>query len=192
MRDCKIVFTGTPGAGKTTAIGAISDTPPVVTDVPNRDPSLAKARTTVGMDYGEVVIADLVRVRLFGTPGQTRFDFLWPILAHKAMALVILVDNSRLDPLADLCIYLDAFAEQLEYTACVIGVGRTDTHPEPGLEVFADELARRGRVFPVLPVDVRERDEVLMLLDCVLAQVEARNRAGLSMPGLRRPVRRGA
>ena len=46
MRDCKIVFTGTPGAGKTTAIAAISDTPPVVTDVPNRDPSLAKARTT--------------------------------------------------------------------------------------------------------------------------------------------------
>ena len=50
MRDCKIVFTGTPGAGKTTAIAAISDTPPVVTDVPNRDPSLAKARTTVGAD----------------------------------------------------------------------------------------------------------------------------------------------
>ena len=192
MRDCKIVFTGTPGAGKTTAIAAISDTPPVVTDVPNRDPSIAKARTTVGMDYGEVVIADLIRVRLFGTPGQTRFDFLWPILAHKAMALVILVDNSQPDPLADLCIYLDAFAEQLEHTACVIGIGRTESHPEPGLQVFTDELMRRGRVFPVLPVDVRERDQVLMLIDCVLAQVEARNRAGLGMPVQRRSGKRTA
>ncbi|NRT56620.1 GTP-binding protein [Sphaerotilus uruguayifluvii] len=191
MRDCKIVFTGTPGAGKTTAIGAISDTPPVVTDVPNRDPSLAKERTTVGMDYGEVVIADLVRVRLFGTPGQVRFDFLWPILAHKAMGLVILVDNSRPDPLADLRLYLDAFAEQLEHTACVIGIGRTESHATPSLQFFVDELVRRGRVFPVLPVDVRERDQVLMLLDCVLAQVEARNRAGLGLPGLRRTRRGG-
>lgn len=191
MRDCKIVFTGTPGAGKTTAIGAISDTPPVVTDVPNRDPSLAKARTTVGMDYGEVVVADLVRVRLFGTPGQARFDFLWPILAHRAMALVILVDNSRPDPLADLRLYLDAFAEQLDHTACVVGVGRTETHPQPGLQAFGDELARRGRVVPVLPVDVRDREQVLMLIDCVLAQVEARNRAGQGLPALRRPGRRG-
>ncbi|MCK6400570.1 MAG: GTP-binding protein [Sphaerotilus natans subsp. sulfidivorans] len=189
MRDCKIVFTGTPGAGKTTAIAAISDTPPVVTDVPNRDPSLAKARTTVGMDYGEVLIADLVRVRLFGTPGQTRFDFLWPILAHKAMGLIILVDNSRPDPLADLRIYLDAFAEQLEHTACVIGIGRTEAHPEPGLQAFGDELARRGRVIPVLPVDVRERDGVLMLLDCILAQLEARNRAGRGLALMRQAGR---
>ena len=33
-RDLKIVFVGPPGAGKSTAIKAISDLPPVSTDVP--------------------------------------------------------------------------------------------------------------------------------------------------------------
>ena len=185
MKEYKILFTGSVGAGKTTAIGQISDVPPLVTDVRNTDRSVDKPLTTVGLDYGEFALDTGDRVRLFGTPGQTRFDFLWPILAHKAMGLIILVDNSRPDPLADLRIYLDAFAEQLEHTACVIGIGRTEAHPEPGLQAFGDELARRGRVFPVLPVDVRERDDVLMLLDCILAQLEARNRAGRGLALMR-------
>jgi len=36
-RELKIVFTGPMGAGKTTAIAAISDVPPVSTDVANND-----------------------------------------------------------------------------------------------------------------------------------------------------------
>ena len=37
MNEYKILFTGTMGAGKTTAIGAVSETPPIVTDVVNND-----------------------------------------------------------------------------------------------------------------------------------------------------------
>ncbi len=40
------------------------------------------------------------RIRLFGTPGQSRFDFLWKILAKNALGMIILTDNSRPDPLA--------------------------------------------------------------------------------------------
>ena len=49
MNEYKILFTGAMGAGKTTAISAVSETPPVVTDVHNSDLSVAKARTTVGL-----------------------------------------------------------------------------------------------------------------------------------------------
>ena len=35
MKEYKILFTGSVGAGKTTAIGQISDVPPLVTDVRN-------------------------------------------------------------------------------------------------------------------------------------------------------------
>lgn len=76
MRDVKIVFTGTPGAGKTTAIAALSDRPPVVTDVRNTDPRLGKERTTVGLDFGQFGIPGGQTVRLFGTPGQLRFEFM--------------------------------------------------------------------------------------------------------------------
>lgn len=171
--DLKIVFTGTPGAGKTTAITALSDIPPVTTDVANTDASLAKVTTTVGLDYGHVDIDDGVRVRLFGTPGQQRFDFMWNILVENALGLVILIDNSRPDPLADLRLYLDHFAELLPRLNCVVGVGRTLECPLPTLDEFADLLARHDLAIPTLAVDVRERDDVLLLVDAILAQAEA-------------------
>jgi uncharacterized protein len=171
--DLKIVFTGTPGAGKTTAIAAISDVAPIVTDVANSDPGLDKAVTTVGMDYGHVDLDEGVRVRLFGTPGQQRFDFMWRILVEQALGLVILIDNSRPDPLADLRVYLDAFADLLPRMNCAIGVGRTPDCAVPTLDDFADLLAERDLTIPILAVDVRERRNVLRLIDAILSQAEA-------------------
>lgn len=174
MSDVKIVFTGTPGAGKTTAIGALSDRPPVVTDVRNTDPSLAKERTTVGLDFGLVELPGGPSVRLFGTPGQMRFEFMWRILAADALGLVILIDNSRPDPLADLATYAEAYRDVLPTMNCVVGVGRTLECPVPTIDEFSDLMAARGHAFPVLPVDVRQREDVLMLVDVVLAQAEVR------------------
>lgn len=173
MKEYKILFSGTAGAGKTTAIAAISETGIVSTDVANNDASLRKAMTTVGLDYGSITLPSGDRIRLFGTPGQSRFDFMWGILAKEALGLVILIDNSRPDPLADLAVYLDGFAAQLALMPCVIGVGRCETHPEPGIDAFADALHSRGLVRPVIPADVRKRDDVVMLIDILLSQVEA-------------------
>jgi len=174
MRDLKIVFTGTPGAGKTTAIAALSDRPPVVTDVRNTDASLGKAQTTVGLDFGQFDLGDGQCVRLFGTPGQLRFEFMWRIIATDALGLVILVDNSRPDPLDDFAIYLDAYKDLLPTMNCVVGIGRTLECPLPTVDHYGDMLDARGLVLPVLPVDVRLREDVLMLVDAVLAQAETR------------------
>ena len=173
MSELKILFTGTMGAGKTTAIAAISDIAPVVTDVANTDTSVAKARTTVGLDFGLVSLADGNRMRLFGTPGQERFDFMWKILAQNAFGLIILIDNSRPDPVQDFRIYLDGFSDDLRMLPCTVGVGRTESHPQPSLEAYVDEMAQRGLVFPVLPVDVRRKQDVLLLLDTLIAQNES-------------------
>ena len=161
------------GAGKTTAIRAISDIEPIVTDVANNDRSVDKERTTVGLDYGMMMLDNGDRIRLFGTPGQVRFNFLWEILAREALGLVILIDNSRPDPLADLEMYLDGFANSLKTLPCVLGIGRFDTHPQTTLDQYADALEARGMVFPVLAVDVRQRADVVLLIDTLLGQIEA-------------------
>lgn len=173
MKEYKILVTGTVGAGKTTAIGRVSETSPVMTDVPNSDASIGKERTTVGLDFGQLTLDNGDRIRLFGTPGQTRFDFLWKILARNALGVIVLMDNSRPDPLGDLAIYTQGFAEALRTLPCVIGVGRTDTHPVPSLDDYAKRLVGTGRVFPILGVDVRSRADVVLLIDTLLMQLEA-------------------
>src|SRR4051794_27279190 len=131
LKDVKIVFTGPPNAGKTTAIAALSDIAPVCTDVRNTDSSLAKERTTVGLDFGSIDLGNGQAVRLFGTPGQTRFRFLWRAIAKDALGLVILGDNSLPDPLAALGVYLDAYKDMLATTNCVVGIGRMQLRASP-------------------------------------------------------------
>jgi len=173
MNEYKILFTGTMGAGKTTAINALSDTATVNTDVHNSDTSVDKERTTVGLDFGQFTLDNGDRIRLFGTPGQARFDFLWKILSKGSLGLIILADNSRPDPLADICVFLEGFSDELNTLPCTIGVGRLDTHPNPSLDDYADLLADKNLIFPIIGVDVRRKDDVILLVDTLLAQLEA-------------------
>jgi len=169
----KILFAGTMGAGKTTAIRAVSQVPVVSTDVANLDTKAhEKATTTVGLDYGEVQLEDGSVLRLYGAPGQLRFQFMWDILTRGALGAVILLDNTRPDPLEDLALHLKSFESLLRRGAAVIGIGRTETHPEPTVDRYCDYLAEQGFVVPVLSVDVRRREDVLTLLDTLFSALE--------------------
>jgi signal recognition particle receptor subunit beta len=172
-REIKIIFTGPMGAGKTTAIRAISDKPPVSTEVANTDQArVAKATTTVAMDYGQMVLEDGTAVNLYGTPGQERFSFMWEILCRGALGVVLLIDGSTTTALADLQTYAEAFRKFNAQQPFVIGVGRVP-EDDPGLDEYARALAARGIVAPVFGVDVRKRDDVLLLIDTLLCVLEA-------------------
>lgn len=174
LKEYKLIFAGSMGAGKTTAIAAISEIAPVRTDVENTDREThGKATTTAAMDYGEVTLAGGDKLRLYGTPGQTRFDFMWKILGKGALGVIILVDNSRPDPLADLREYLGAFGEIADQSRAVIGVGRGEMHPEPTLDAFHLVASELGISAPIVSVDVRRREDVLLLLDILFNQIEA-------------------
>jgi len=173
MKEYKLVFTGTTGAGKTTAITAISEAPPVKTDVTNTDETLNKKSTTVGLDFGQINLANGDRLRLFGTPGQTRFDFMWKILVKDAFGIIILIDNSRPNPLDDLNLYIDGFKQELLTIPCVVGVGRTETHAYPSLDEYSNALEKLNLILPVISVDVRNTEDVNMLISILMAQTEA-------------------
>jgi uncharacterized protein len=170
-REIKIIITGTMGSGKTTAIAAVSDAPPVSTEATNTDLARhTKATTTVAMDYGEVLLADGDRLRLYGTPGQGRFNFMWEILGKGALGVVILVDLSRPDPVADMGEYLTDFANVIRAGSAVIGAGRE--HPSVTTTVLAKAAAQMGFAVPVFSVDVRRREDVLLLLEALFSQIE--------------------
>ncbi len=92
----KIIFIGPVGAGKTTAIGAISDEPPIRTDASASDMTKQrKSSTTVAMDYGVMNLSEGEKIHLYGTPGQERFNFMWDILSVGGIGLVLLLTNTR-------------------------------------------------------------------------------------------------
>ncbi len=92
MAEIKIVVTGPVGVGKTTFIKAISQIPVVETEE-RSTVDIGKPTTTVALDFGAVNLGD-VRIRLFGTPGQERFSFMWEDLMRGATGYVFLVDSS--------------------------------------------------------------------------------------------------
>lgn len=173
-RDLKVVFTGPMGAGKTTAIRAISDSAALSTDVPisGTEAMAGKTMTTVGLDYGECSIDGQWVFKLFGTPGQDRFRFMWDILGAGAFGLIVLVDNSRPDPIGDVEFYLEAFEHHIPARRTVVGVGRTDTHAAPGIDEYCRRLAEKGLHPPVLEVDVRRDADVRLLLSVLVSMAE--------------------
>lgn len=165
----KIVLSGPVGAGKTTAIGTVSDVVPVVTDVRVSDQvSQLKDFTTVAMDYGVLDLDSGEQVLLFGTPGQERFDFMWEILGEGAHGVVLLVSNARPDPLRDLGFFLDAFDSLIRSTRLAVGVTGLDLRSDPCLAEHQRVLLGRGLHYPVFGVDARRREDVSRLIKALV------------------------
>lgn len=173
-QEPKIVFTGPMGAGKTTAIRAISDIPPVSTEVGNTDvDACAKESTTVALDFGQLLLQDGTAVRLYGTPGQARFSFMWEILCKGALGVVLLIDGSSPTATDDLRQYAVEFRRINPHQPFVIGVGRISEGEDHRLDDFSRLLAADDIVAPVYGVDVRNREDVLLLIDTLLCILEA-------------------
>jgi signal recognition particle receptor subunit beta len=174
MATYRIVFAGPLGAGKTTAIAALSDAPPVSTEVESEEARAAgKATTTVAFDYGQVQLAGGDTLLLYGSPGQQRFDFMWSIVSENAIGAVVLANNAAVDGIAQTLHYVRAFAPRVAAGNCVVGVGRTEEAPLPTVDEYSDALAATGFDIPVMAVDVRRRDHSVLLLDVLLARLEA-------------------
>jgi signal recognition particle receptor subunit beta len=173
MSNHKIIFTGPVGAGKTTAISAISDIPPVITDETASDMTKnRKADTTVAMDYGVMNLDKTDRIHLYGTPGQERFDFMWDILTEGGIGLVLLLNNSRPDPFQDMRFFLNAFGDFIEETRVVIGVTRIDESRTPTIADYHLQLEHTDSKIPVFEVDARQRRDISLLIEALLYSLD--------------------
>ncbi|MCW8193418.1 GTP-binding protein [Proteobacteria bacterium 005FR1] len=169
----KIIFAGQVGSGKTTAIAAVSDIDIVNTDAKASDQAtILKQNTTVAMDYGIIKLADGSRVHLYGTPGQERFRFMWDILTRGGLGLIILIDNSRPDPVQDLAFYLKAFESFIRDNAVAVGITRMDVKSTPTLEAHQNVLDAMGIQAPLMEVDARSASDVKILLQCLLQMLQ--------------------
>jgi signal recognition particle receptor subunit beta len=159
----KIVIAGGFGAGKTTLVGAISEITPLTTEAVMTSAGAAiddasavpsKSTTTVAMDFGRITIAQDLILYLFGTPGQTRFWFMWDELIRGALGAVVIVDTRRIE---DSFAALDFFENRsLPYLAAV---NCFDGAPRYDLDEVREALAIAAHV-PLALIDARSRASV--------------------------------
>ncbi len=169
----KIVFSGPPGAGKTSAIAALSDIPVVATEArATDDTSRIKERTTVAMDYGQIRLPTGDKVHLYGAPGQERFGFMRGILGKGAMGMVIMLASTTDDPLADLEHFIDSHREFIDSHELVVGVSQLDRQAEPGVAALREHARSLGVDAPVVEVDARAGDDIRQLVRILLTLME--------------------
>ena len=170
----KIVFAGPVGAGKTTAIKSLSDIEVVSTDASATDDvKLMKATTTVAMDYGLMRLDNGDQVRLYGTPGQARFDFIWPVLLQGASGVLVLADASAASVADTLDRYLLALREHAPDVPAAIGLSKLDLAPHADIDALAMRAGDLLRPLPVVPFDPRSDAAVMLLMDVLMSEIEA-------------------
>jgi uncharacterized protein len=173
-RALKILLAGGFGVGKTTLVGAVSEIKPLRTEALLTEGSLGtdstegierKTTTTVAMDFGRISLHSDLVLYLFGTPGQSRFWFMWDELAIGALGAVVLADTRRL---ADSFPAIDYFERrQIPFIValnCFDGARRYDTEDvRAALDLEPDQ--------PVIACDARSRESAKDVLITLVEHV---------------------
>lgn len=166
----KIVFAGSAGSGKTASINSVSD----INSTPQKEITIDDETRKifegpkVAIDYGQMHLKDNTTIHLYGATGQDNFDFIWNILSLEALGVVILINNTANNPLADLDVYLNTFTEHLRNRSVVVGITNVDLARKPDVNAYRNHISHLDQNIPVFTLDARDPDMVRILVKTLM------------------------
>lgn len=163
----KIVFAGSYGVGKSTAIRNISDIEVANTDVKTLELTDAlratgKTTTTVGFDYGELHLPDNTVVALYGLPGQERFDEIWSNILTPESGVILWLFGDDEDALSQCRVWLDILKKYSAIRFLTVVITRVPIPtPSAVLQPYRKLVSQYNPFAPVMSADPRNRNQVI-------------------------------
>lgn len=170
LQKYKIVFGGPLGSGKTNSIQTLTEVSVLSIDAINpakkSDPNKV---SSVNIEYAEIELDEGLIVGLYATP-TAHLDLIGAKLCKDAVGAVILIDHSLKSAVEDLEYYVDAFKKHL--SNIVIGVTHLDEDPQQLLKKYRNWISMRSETLPLFAIDARQKDDVLILIEALIARAE--------------------
>ncbi len=171
-KKIKILVSGPFAAGKTQFIKTISEIEPLTTEkktTKDKEKSV-KDFTTVAMDFGKITIDDEHELYLFGTPGQSRFDFMWDILGKGALGIIVLVDSTNPQTFHEARQIINFFESNYP-VPMVVGANKQDLPDAWPPEMIKAALNLDTEDIPVIPVVATDKESVKNALLTLLEEI---------------------
>jgi hypothetical protein len=183
MKTMRSVVAGTVGAGKTTFVRTISHIEVIETDCTATDATaLLKPETTVALDFGRLLLTPNMDLHIYGTPGQSRFDFMWDLLIQNAHSYILLVAAHRPNDFHD-AREIISFINQRAHIPMIVGLTHTDCPgampPEEVMRTLGYNLNDKNHP-PIVTVNPHDRISVLESLVVLMALVISQSEVKLS------------
>ena len=173
FESAKLVFAGPVGAGKTTAIRALSDAAPGSTEMPMSEGAMGeKTTTTVALDFSPVLLDDGTPLHLYGLPGQEHFAHMRPLVMAGAVGVVVVLPGDSTRVAAECEHWIRAIRDIDADAGLVIGITRTDLARGFRMDTVREAVRRCGRPIPVFTFDARDREQTSHLIRALLLSLD--------------------